>query len=246
MINNRDEKGRIVKSFTEEMTTWLKDNFLKYPSTRYLTPAFNKQFNTNKTRASINSYCNRLGLIRENWKNPTKQKYTHEMKQWMINHFNKYNSLNELKIAFNKEFGMNQTTKAILYLQRTLGLKYTKEHRKEKVLEQKKKYLEEHRKKYPYGSEIKKGNNTYIRMPNHKYISKAQYVYQQHKGKLPKNSVIVFLDGNNNNFDINNLKALKRNVYSSVVFYMINGEKDFNEKVIEAINLEKEIKEVMK
>lgn len=42
------------------------------------------------------------------------------------------------------------------------------------------------------------------------WIAKHRYIYEQHYGKIPKGYIVIFLDGNKNNFDIGNLKAISR------------------------------------
>ena len=43
-----------------------------------------------------------------------------------------------------------------------------------------------------------------------RWVRKHKYIYEQHYGKLDKNEVIIFLDGNKNNFNVNNLKCVTR------------------------------------
>lgn len=40
------------------------------------------------------------------------------------------------------------------------------------------------------------------------YEFKHRWIYEQHHGPIPKRSIITFVDGNNRNFDIENLKML--------------------------------------
>ena len=45
--------------------------------------------------------------------------------------------------------------------------------------------------------------------PN-RWVIKARLIYEKYYGKIPKNHVIIYLDGNKQNLDINNLKAISR------------------------------------
>lgn len=42
---------------------------------------------------------------------------------------------------------------------------------------------------------------------------KHRLIYKQKYGEIPKDTMVVFLDGDKNNFDINNLKAVKTRDY---------------------------------
>lgn len=56
--------------------------------------------------------------------------------------------------------------------------------------------------------------------------SKHRYIYEQHFGKIPKNHKVIFLDGNNRNFDIDNLKL----VSSAEELIMNNNKLRYNNK----------------
>ncbi len=43
---------------------------------------------------------------------------------------------------------------------------------------------------------------------------KHRHIYEQHHGPIPKGWIVVFLDGNNRNFDPNNLYALPRSIHA--------------------------------
>ena len=62
----------------------------------------------------------------------------------------------------------------------------------------------------PIGSErIRKDNYWYVKVQdghkNNNWKPKHQVIYEEHYGKLPKGSRVIFADGNKNNFDISNL-----------------------------------------
>ena len=48
-----------------------------------------------------------------------------------------------------------------------------------------------------------------IANPN-KWVTKARLIYEKHHGKIPKNHVIIYLDGNKQNLEIDNLIAISR------------------------------------
>ena len=55
----------------------------------------------------------------------------------------------------------------------------------------------------------KKDGYHYVKLDNGKWVRKHRYIYEQAHGiKLPSNVSVVFLDGDKNNLDIDNLKAV--------------------------------------
>ena len=56
----------------------------------------------------------------------------------------------------------------------------------------------------PIGTEVfKKGNGNncwFIKIAENTWIRKHYYIYEKHYGKVPKSCVIVFADGNRDNF----------------------------------------------
>ena len=63
----------------------------------------------------------------------------------------------------------------------------------------------------PIGTESLPDKNGLIRIKVSKcsWQYKQRYIYEKHYGKIPKGYVIMFLDGDNTNFDINNLACVK-------------------------------------
>ena len=82
---------------------WLKNNISKM-SLDQLTIQFNKQFNTNKTKAALKAYCK--------YRNCYACKYTQEQHQWLQNNANDYTN-KDLTTLFNKQFNTNRTQDAI-------------------------------------------------------------------------------------------------------------------------------------
>lgn len=59
-----------------------------------------------------------------------------------------------------------------------------------------------------YEKENKQG---YIMMKvNGKFIEKHRYIWQQHNGEIPAGHIVIFADGNNRNFDLDNLVLISR------------------------------------
>ena len=62
-----------------------------------------------------------------------------------------------------------------------------------------------------YSERLSKEGYIEIKVGINKWISKHRYVWEQHyKKEVPKGKVVIFLDGNNRNFEIENLKLISR------------------------------------
>lgn len=73
----------------------------------------------------------------------------------------------------------------------------------------------------PIGSErIRKDGMIQIKVSNRKWMYKQRFIYESYyKINLDKDTFVIFLDGNRNNFDIKNLKAISKKESS----YMANN-----------------------
>ena len=62
-----------------------------------------------------------------------------------------------------------------------------------------------------YSERTNKDGLIEIKVDINKWISKHRYIWEQYyKKEVPKGKVVIFLDGNNRNFDIDNLKLISR------------------------------------
>lgn len=62
-----------------------------------------------------------------------------------------------------------------------------------------------------YSERVNKDGLIEIKVDTNKWISKHRYIWEQyHKREVPKGKVVIFLDGDNRNFDVDNLKLISR------------------------------------
>lgn len=75
-----------------------------------------------------------------------------------------------------------------------------------------------------------------IEQPN-KWRLKQLVIWEKHHGAIPKNHVVIFLDGNNRNFDINNLALITR----AESMYLNRHKLRFNDRELteSAVNIAK-------
>ncbi|WP_288746320.1 HNH endonuclease [uncultured Enterococcus sp.] len=85
----------------------------------------------------------------------------------------------------------------------------------------------------PIGTEgIAKGIIT-VKIAENKWIPKQRFLYEQAHGAINKSEVVIFLDGNNRNFDLENLKKVSRRQLAIINRKrMLTGNRELNESVV--------------
>lgn len=214
------------KFYTEEMNKYIADNY-KGKTIENLQKEFNNKFNTNITYTAMKSYlsAHKLKVGRRNEKH---RKYKNEHIEFLKNNV-KGITLKELTNRFNKEFNMNVNESAIA----NLKVKYDLQSgivggrfEKGQVSWNKGKKMSSDQYKKCAATMFRKGNvpanrrpigseridkNGYILIKiqdGHKsknWIRKHRYLYEKAYGKIPKGYRVIFADGNNRNFDLDNL-----------------------------------------
>ena len=172
-------------------------------------------------------------------------KYTDEMKQFILDNYKeRYNQ--ELADLFNQKFNTNITSRMIKSYKANnkLNSGLTGKFRKGQTPHNKGKKMPKevyekvkhtmfakgnvppnHR---PVGSErISKDGYIEVKVaePN-KWRLKQRVVYEEAKGKIPEGCTIIFLDGNKQNCNIDNLRCITR---SELLYLNCNGLNNSNE-----------------
>lgn len=216
------------KFYTEEMRQYLLKNY-KGKTARQIQEEFNCKFNTNVTYHAIKSYLgkNNIKLGRNN-----NRKFRDVHIQFLKENV-KGITLKELTNRFNKAFNMNVSESAISNLKAKYNLQsgivggqfvkgQTSFNKGKKWCE----YMSEEGQKNSRKTTFKKGNIPANRRPigserinkrdgvlikvrdGHKtrnWMPKSRYIYEQAHGKIPEGHKVIFADGNNRNFDLDNL-----------------------------------------
>lgn len=220
------------KKWSDEHIKWVQDNRHSYSSYEKLREDFNKHFNADATRNAI------IGLLRKNGNNArlvrdNKVWWTEEMHEWLKSHYpDDPRSKTEIAVDFNKEFGTNVSGASLVSQCRKLKL-YKNDYKGCIA------YNTRRSGSFPIGSEyIDKTNGyTYVKVNNlegkrgHRMFKenwklKQRIIYEQHYGPIEKGYVVIFLDGNKNNFDINNLALVtsKEMLHLQTLNWMGKGE----------------------
>ena len=80
----------------------------------------------------------------------------------------------------------------------------------------------------------KKGGSVW----NKNYIPLQRYLYEKEYGKLKKGEFVIFLDGNRENFELNNLVAIDRKINGKLTGYHCQAKKKITKAMIEVIKTE--------
>ena len=224
---------------------WIVENYSKYPCLKDLTKSYNEKFNDNLTKRVLASHCEKkLGLFKN-------RNFTAEQKQWIKEHYVKLGR-KECARQFNERFNQNRSDETLKVVANRMGIKNTYEDWLKKHLVNIKK------RKMPEGHEIVDSQGYILVKVNdkRKYITKQRYIYEKHNGIIPKGYSVIFLDGNKNNFDIENLIAVPNSYIRAVMCQRYSSfiRKDepidnnlkikVNREIIKMYELEKLLKDI--
>lgn len=192
-----------VDNYTLEQMKWLRENNY-YHRRKELAKLFNEKFKTNRTEAAIDNWV-KTNCDKKYYQEQIR--YSEEEKKWLIENYPKY-TYRTLTEEFNKKFNKRKSIYALetfcqLKLKITCRSAYNDKigykHPCEKEL----------------GHECWNDGYWWVKVNNEpgadrkNYIQKQRYVWEQYYGKkIPEGHRIIFLDGNVNNFDIENLACV--------------------------------------
>lgn len=218
------------KFYTEEMKKYIADN-CKGNTIMELQNEFNKKFNTNITYQAMKSYLSghklKVGRRKEQHR-----KYKDVHIEFIKNNV-KGITLKELTQRFNNEFNMNISESAIANIKNKyklqsgiVGGQFVKGQTSFNKGKKWSEYISEEGQRNSRKTTFKKGNIPANRRPigseritkrdgvlikfrdGHKtrnWMPKSRYIYEKANGKIPKGHKVIFADGNNRNFDLDNL-----------------------------------------
>ena len=178
--------GRYFKQYDDD---WIFEHWWEYRNWLSLCTEYNKVHETDIFYETFRCHCERkLGLT---------FKYSNEEEAFLKEH---YPTLGYVKTAelFNQRF-KPRSPNGIKIKCKKLGLKVTPERKKAKVIEVTGRY-------WPIGSEVKKQHGEIYVKTEDGFKRKKDILY----GEIPKDHALVYLDGNKENCNKDNLVAVKR------------------------------------
>lgn len=184
---------------------WILENKDKFFSWSDMCKEYNKVFGTEIERVRFKNHCSDdLKLRLENYN------YTDAQKEWLFEHYPKYGAKKTAK-EFNRIFNQNRSEHSLKEMCVTqLGAKLNEEAFK--------KYRQETTDVLiAYNKSMASEVGTVGRLTNGYYMIKKEdgsweyvgkYLYKNHIGEIPKGHQIIFLDGNRDNMDLDNLAII--------------------------------------
>ena len=213
--------SRNCHHFTDEEVAWLKENHGTMSMTK-LTEAFNAHFGTSLATWQVGDKCVKQLKLRRN----NKHNYTEEQVEWLREH---QDTMTRAKLteAFNKHFGTSVSKDSISdKCNKNLGL-----HRSINVTT----FANTTRKQCPIGTIRKSQTMTYIKVKDVPvavgvnnnltgyrepyWLPLQKKIYQDAHGEIGKDQFVIFLDGNTENFSIDNLYPIDRRISATMSKY---------------------------
>lgn len=189
------------KLFSEEEKKFIFQNCIGN-SVKKLTNIFNKKFNRNITEKQIYVFKKHNHLKNEIYSIP-KALFNNQEKKYILNNIKNKSTLdfvNEFNKKFNRKITYEQMNnyKRHHQIKSELGAGFYKGH------------IPTNRSKI--GMEVTRWDGiTYVKIENPSvYEQKHRYLYKKYKGEIPKNSVVIFADGDKTNFDLDNLLLITK------------------------------------
>jgi hypothetical protein len=153
-----------------------------------LLPIVNNTFNETYDYHGLESYCQNNG-IKYKSKRDRYIDYTEYLKG-----FNGEKTIDELRVLLNEKFNINYTRQQVKSLLHNYHIKYKPAH-----------------KTVPVGTEIFTRDNgiIFVKKANCVYVDKQRLIYEKYYGEeLTSDDYIIFLNGDKNDFRIENLKKV--------------------------------------
>lgn len=191
--------------YTKEQERWILEH-AENSNAEQLKNAFNEKFNTSVTYNGMIQKRQRMGID----KGKPQREYTQEEEHFLRVNRNKM-PMKDLHRKFCQKFSEIGYYALKAKTQR-MGLKVDDAQRFNKVAE---------RSRVPIGSEHRYGGYTMVKVDDkatgtkkdrrsykENWRPKHVWVWEQHHGKLPPKHQVIFLDGDHENFNIENLAAI--------------------------------------
>lgn len=202
----------MAKAYPEEVQRYIRENYADTPH-KELVQRIREQFGCAVSLQSVRCWASKHGINRF-------PDYTGEQEQWLVDHVDEYVNSIGLTDAFNKRFGTRKNDMNIkaklhrLIPDHKYGWSGGKPQGEGSSVTAK-----------PIGSETFKSGYWWIKVADNplpknytgdqrreNWQQKHRVIYEKAYGPIPDGYLVVFLDGNRNNFDLDNLYCCPRQV----------------------------------
>lgn len=191
-------------SLTAEQSAWLRTHHTPDKIIRQLTEEYNAFWGENRSVHTIKAHCKRIGLCQSYGRS-----FTEQQDAWLKEN-SRFMDYKETAERFNEIFSAFRSPAVIKNRCVKLGVGFKNDHlwTSEKI-----------------GTEKIRNGFVWVKVSdipckgtgktsaNVNWRQKSHIVWEQHYGSMPPDDcTIVFLDRNKQNFDINNLYAVKKKI----------------------------------
>lgn len=207
-----------VMNFSKEDIDFIRKN-IDLMSYLEMAIYFSKKYNKSFKADSISHFARRNGIrkkirVYKNRKsNPYRNEYSEDMLLFLKENFIFFNKWEDFSSAFNKKFKTNYSIGSISEICRK---KYGYEMNNSGKFQK-----NNHALRVPVGTE-RRGSGGYICIKvsenalkpgdSSNWKSKSRVIYEERVGEIPKGSLIVHLNGDKDDFDIENLYCVDKKV----------------------------------
>lgn len=202
--------------WSEKQKQWLIENHKMHFSYQEISEEFNNVFGTEKSEEAVRQMMNKKLKIKLITKRCSEM-FSKDEEKWIVENYERYETYRELTEEFNKIFHNDKTVENIrekcTKRLKLSGMKNPASFKKGNEKEQ-----------CPIGTLRKSSNGTtYIKVKDSKFSYQTGYrepywlpiqkkIYEEHYGKVPVGSFVIFLDGNHENLEIENLYCIDRKI----------------------------------
>lgn len=262
-MSNAYNKKTLSVEERNYLVSLLDNHFLTYMN---IIAEFNNKYPTNafNTRGGFLCYLKREGLYRR-WQ-PTTRAFNNQEELDYIIELMKDETLTWREIAL-KFWNKYRTGKMPASEQRRIQERMTKTHkirRPDNLVNDGKFTSERNRTRLPLGTEVKKKfkdgtEYTWIKVADKrgKNQTERNKIYREnwrpkqdviwekyYNDKVKESELVIFLDGNVENFDINNLKKITRKTNATLAKYQAHNSSEFTSAMIDVIETDQIIKQI--
>lgn len=203
--------------FTPEQDIWLRERFYTAGTFDVLTESFNQEFGVSRTLEAIRQRC-RKNLKLDTTVLNTKHHYAPEHDEWLRENYSKFDSYDDLTISFNRIFNTHRG--------KTSVAEHCTKRLKLGGMPNPTTYGKKPKEQLPIGTIRKSQTAIYIKvqdLPTDGTVHISGYaepywlplqkkIYQDRYGEIQPDQMICFLDGNSDNFELDNLYPITRQI----------------------------------
>ena len=221
---NKTKKG---VSYSKEQIQWLKDNSFGY-SHKELAELFNEKFGANLKMRQIRSALQKRRILNGMY-------HKSDMSDEMIDFiYENYKGITNQELAnkLNAKFGTNYNGKKMQNFKYKRGLKAGI------------RCYGDLNKRMPLFTEtIDSRGYTFVKVGENNWVRKQRYLYEKYIGKIPKGHVVIFKDGNKQNFELDNLMLAEKRLLNQISALMTD-DTEINETIILNAKLKIKVREL--